>query len=516
MDTQANTLVIGVLGDFSGKTTSQPLENRTPRRIDRASFDAVLSEFAPSCRFGVVDEFGEPEPLVASLRFRSLADFSPARVVEQIPVLGNRIAARPPRDVCDRQIASILHHKDFQALESLWRSVAWLVERTAEVDGVSIHLIDVTHNEMTKDLTSGGDIRDSILIAKLLGTAEGQGYSFVVCDHIWTGHPEDIKTLSQLAGIATEAKTAILTGVDASLFGIETYRDLPKVKDLPGVFQSPRLVAWKSLRENPDSRSLVVTLPGILAREPHTSAAGTGYAFDEAPLDRYGDPQPLAHEDYLWTSSAYALADRIVAAFARDGVCVSFVTPLGGGVTEGLPRHEIVRPEGTEVLQPAVEVGMIRPVEDALSKLGFCPLGQLGEAAPVFWTANTLHKPPVFHDAVTTASAAAAARLPFVLATGPILRAIEDAAWELAQQTSSAAQLRASLEQWLARLVSEDMNLSPRDRATRPLLGAGVEVRPDPRSDGADVLVSLRPWLGEDSPEVGVKSPFFVAGRFSP
>ena len=89
--------VLGVLGDFSGQPTEplKPLKDRKFVQIDRDNFDDVMARMTPGLKFraeNTLKDDGSEMPV--DLRFRSMEDFEPGRVAEQIPALRNLLEKR--------------------------------------------------------------------------------------------------------------------------------------------------------------------------------------------------------------------------------------------------------------------------------------------------------------------------------------------------------------------------------------------------------------------------------------
>lgn len=82
--------VMGVLGDFSGNPT-QPLKNFKDRKfvqIDRDNFNDVMARVAPGLNLKVDNTLaGDDSQMAVNLKFKSLDDFDPAKVAEQVPAL---------------------------------------------------------------------------------------------------------------------------------------------------------------------------------------------------------------------------------------------------------------------------------------------------------------------------------------------------------------------------------------------------------------------------------------------
>jgi len=82
--------VVGVMGDFSGDPASplRPLADRKFVQIDRDNFNDVMASMTPGLKLRVDNTLSEEGGQMAvDLKFRSLEDFEPARVAQQVPAL---------------------------------------------------------------------------------------------------------------------------------------------------------------------------------------------------------------------------------------------------------------------------------------------------------------------------------------------------------------------------------------------------------------------------------------------
>lgn len=89
--------VLGVLGDFSGQPSEQlpRLKDRKLIEIDRDNFDQVLAGMKPRLAYRVNNTLaGDDSKINVELRFNSLDDFEPDRVVQQVEPLRRLIEAR--------------------------------------------------------------------------------------------------------------------------------------------------------------------------------------------------------------------------------------------------------------------------------------------------------------------------------------------------------------------------------------------------------------------------------------
>ena len=90
--------VMGVMGDFSGNQPTQPMKPLKDRRfvaIDRDNFNEVMSKFAPGLGFRVKNTLKDDgSEMAVALKFDSMADFEPAKIVDQVDPLKKLMEAR--------------------------------------------------------------------------------------------------------------------------------------------------------------------------------------------------------------------------------------------------------------------------------------------------------------------------------------------------------------------------------------------------------------------------------------
>jgi type VI secretion system protein ImpB len=103
--------VVGVLGDFSGDPTEQlkPLRDRKFVHVDRDNFNQVMARMTPGLKLEVENTLEEPsKEMPVELKFNSMEDFEPARIVEQVEPLRKLKEARDKlRDLMTKADASV-------------------------------------------------------------------------------------------------------------------------------------------------------------------------------------------------------------------------------------------------------------------------------------------------------------------------------------------------------------------------------------------------------------------------
>ena len=124
--------VVGVIGDFSGKPyePQKPLRDRKFIQIDRDNFDDVMQRMTPGAEFKVENTLaGDDSLLPVALKFKSIDDFEPGAIVDQVEPLRKLLAVRNKlRDLMSKVDRS-------EELESLLEEVLQNTDKLAALAG---------------------------------------------------------------------------------------------------------------------------------------------------------------------------------------------------------------------------------------------------------------------------------------------------------------------------------------------------------------------------------------------
>lgn len=85
-----------MMGDFTGRQDDRPLEDRAPINVDKMNFTEVMSQQNLKVSISVDDKLSGEQgvSLPVSLEFKSLADFAPESIVNQVPELRKLLELR--------------------------------------------------------------------------------------------------------------------------------------------------------------------------------------------------------------------------------------------------------------------------------------------------------------------------------------------------------------------------------------------------------------------------------------
>jgi type VI secretion system protein ImpC len=267
-----------------------------------------------------------------------------------------------------RLMSEILHHPDFQRLESTWRSVDFLVRRLDTDSNLKLYLMDTTRAALDEGLSPADELERSPLFRRLVdetvGTPGADPWSLWVVDDRFGTDGDDLELLGRLAKAATAAGAGIVTGATESLIGGATFATSADPEDWPAP-SSEAISAWTEFRGRPESACLGFVLPRFLHRLPYGPRTRPVEAF---AYEEHGDD--FVHEHYAWGSGGIIAALALGTAFTRDGW--AFDASLVSRI-DGLPLH-VVSSDGESRAASCAEALLTDRAAGTLADLGLTPL----------------------------------------------------------------------------------------------------------------------------------------------
>jgi type VI secretion system protein ImpC len=385
------------------------------------------------------------------------------------------------------QINLILHHADFQAMESTWRGLAFLVNNTDTGPMLKIKFLCVSKREMSRTLRKyrGTAWDRSPLFRKVYeeeyGQFGGEPFGVLIADYYVDHRPEDLQLVSDIAMVAAAAHVPFLLGAAPALMQMDSWTELANPRDPTRIFQTPEYTAWRALREAEDSRYIGLCLPRFLMRLPY------GVCTD--PVDAFSfeeDTERADCEAYLWGNPVYAFASNVARAFAMYGWCTRIRGIDSGGVVEGLPASLFPTADGEVDMRGVTEIALSERREGELAKAGLIPLVQRkNEGIAAFISAQSLQKPIEYDDPAATTNAIISARLPYLFACCRFAHFLKCMVRDKIGSTRTRGELEAWLDDWLLGYVDGSPGSSSEEwKAAHPLQEARVVLAEKPDAPG--------------------------------
>ena len=403
-----------------------------------------------------------------------------------------------------QQMDEILHHPQFQALESSWRGLKLLVDRTNFRENIKLEILNASKQDLLDDFEDSPEITQSGLY-KHIYTAEygqfgGQPVGAIVANYFFDPSSPDIKTLQHVASVACMAHAPFIAAAGPKFFGLESFTGLPNLKDLKDHFEGPQFAKWQSFREREDARYVGLTLPRFLLRNP--------YDPEENPVKTfvYKESVSASHEHYLWGNTAYTFASKLTDSFAKFRWCPNIIGPQSGGAVEDLPLHHFESMGEIETKIPT-EVLVSDRREYELAEEGFIALTmRKGSDNAAFFSANSAQKPKFFGNSEEGKTAELnyklGTQLPYLFIVNRLAHYLKVLQREQIGAWKERTDLELELNKWIRQFVADQENPSSEVRSRRPLRAAQVNVSDVEGEPGwYRVSLSVRPhfkYMGAD------------------
>ncbi len=429
-----------------------------------------------------------------------VAEFVNSVLAEEGGTVGNDVVAlindkiAEIDDLLSAQLNEILHDPDLQKLEATWRGLSFLVFNTETSTSLKLRILNITKDELLKDLEKAVEFDQSALFKKVYeeeyGTFGGNPYSMLMGDYEFGRHPNDVKLLELVSNVAAAAHAPFISAASPRLFDMDSFTELGVPRDLSKIFESMELVKWRSFRNSEDSRYVSLVLPHVLLRLP--------YGPDTKPVEGVNfveDTDGRDHKKYLWGNAAYVLTQRVTDAFAKHGWTAAIRGVEGGGKVEGLPAHTFRTDEGDVALKCPTEIAITDRREKELNDLGFISLVHCkGTDYAAFFGGQTANKPRQYNTDAANANARISAMLPYVLNASRFAHYIKVIMRDKVGSFMTKDNVQTFLNTWIMDYVLGKDDAGQELKAKYPLREARVDVFDVPGKPGAyRATVFLRP-----------------------
>lgn len=376
------------------------------------------------------------------------------------------------------QLDEILHNDEFQKLESAWRGLKLLVDKTNFRENNKIDILQCQKDELLEDFEDSPEIPKSGLYKKIYteeyGQFGGEPVGAIMANYDFGPGPQDVKLLQNVAAVCAMAHAPFIAAAGPEFFGLEQFQGLPNMKDLSSVFEGPQYMKWRSFRESEDARYVSLAMPRHLGRLPYGEETVPVKSFNYSE-DVRGD-----HEDYLWCSSAFAFASNLTAAFAKWRWCANIIGPRNGGAVEDLPIHNFEEMGETTTKIPT-EIMISDRREFELAEEGFMALTyRKGSDNACFFSANSCQKPKYFGQSKegkeNETNYKLGTMLPYMFTINRLAHYLKVIQRENLGKDMTKTKLQQDLQQWIQQYVNDTETPHPGTVGRRPLKKAQIAV----------------------------------------
>ncbi len=380
--------------------------------------------------------------------------------------------------VLGKQMDTILHQPEFQELESAWRSLKLLVDRTDFRENIKLEVLHTSKEDLLDDFENAADITCSGLYKHVYtagyGQFGGEPVAAMLGNYSFGPSSPDIKLLSYMASVGAMAHAPFLTAPAPEFFNLSSFEGLPDLKEIKDIFAGPRHAKWRAFRDSEDARHVALVAPRFMLR--------SAYHPEEQPIQSFNYDENIdgRHANYLWGNAAFLLAGCINDSFARYRWCPNIIGPQSGGAVEDLPVHLF---ESLGQLQAKIptEVLISDRKEFELAEEGFIALTMRKDSDnAAFFSANSVQKPKTFPKTPEGLQAQTnyklGTQLPYLFIVNRLAHYIKVLQREQIGSWKERRDLESELGKWIKQYVADQENPSADVRSRRPLRAAKIEV----------------------------------------
>lgn len=262
----------------------------------------------------------------------------------------------------EMHMRDILHHQEFQAIESAWQSVYFLIKRLETGSKLKINLLDISQLELAEDLAVE-EISQSVLYKKFCDAAEGDSpWSILLGNYTFSDNIEDALTLANMGAIAQKAGASFIGAANEKLVGCESFSTAVDFEDWNYTMKNGVLEAWSLLRQSEVAKYIALTLPKFLLRVPYGKKGKPVEAFNFNEM-----PESHCHECYLWGNAAFLKVEMMARNFLVNGWNM---LPTQVYQTNDLPVAYF-EDEGEVIAKPIAEISLTERGGEQISQHGF-------------------------------------------------------------------------------------------------------------------------------------------------
>ena len=377
-----------------------------------------------------------------------------------------------------RQVDAVMHNSEFQKLESAWRSLKFLVDRTNFRENVKIEIISVSKEKLIDDFEDAPEITKSGLYKTVysaeFGQFGGKPFGAIIGNYEFGPGAQDIKLLQNMAAIGAMAHAPFISAAGPEFFGLQSFSDLPNLKDLSSLMEGPQHTKWNAFRQTEDARYVGLTVPHFLLRLP--------YGADTVPAKRFNYKEDVSagNSQFLWGNAAFAFATRLTDSFAQYRMTSNIIGPQGGGTVSDLPIYNYEAMGEIQTKIPT-EILISERREFELAEQGFMALTMRKNSDnAAFFSANSCQKPKNFGNSKEGKEAELnyklGTQLPYIFVVNRLAHYIKVIQRENIGSWKDRAELQRELNTWIGQYVSEMEAPSAEVRSRRPLRMAEITV----------------------------------------
>lgn len=139
-----------------------------------------------------------------------------------------------------KQLDAVMHHPEFQKVESLWRGTWFVVQRTDFRKNVRIELLDVSKEHLRQDFDDSPEIIQSGLYRHTYiqeyDTPGGEPVASLISSYEFDNSPQDIALLRNISRVSAASHMPFIGSVGPKFFLKNSMEEVAAIKDIGNYF----------------------------------------------------------------------------------------------------------------------------------------------------------------------------------------------------------------------------------------------------------------------------------------
>ena len=262
---------------------------------------------------------------------------------------------------------TILHHPEFQALESGWRGLYQTIRNVKTNSNLKLFYVDVSKGVL-EDSLKENELETTPVFKQMIEPfteiAGSKPRSVIVGDYYFGDTNADLLLLEKLGLLAKHANATFVAAAKPEVIGAT---DLGKQTEVDNwtISREPESVsAWQKLRELPQATNLALAFPRVIMRLPYGEKTKSIDSFN------FEEMKGSEHSHYLWGNPAFYVLISLATSFEKNGWQFR---PGEDNEIENLPAHHYEEDGDTE-LKACAETYLTEKSGERLLENGLLPI----------------------------------------------------------------------------------------------------------------------------------------------
>ncbi|EAX1656868.1 type VI secretion system contractile sheath large subunit, partial [Salmonella enterica] len=149
-----------------------------------------------------------------------------------------------------RQLDEVMHHPEFQRVESLWRGLKHTVDRTDFRQNVKIEILDVSKDDLRQDFEDAPEIIQSGLYHHTYSMEYdqpgGEPIAAIISSYEFDSSAQDVALLRNISKVSAAAHMPFIGSVGPKFFHKSSMEEVAAIKDIGNYFDRAEYIKWKA------------------------------------------------------------------------------------------------------------------------------------------------------------------------------------------------------------------------------------------------------------------------------